>query len=51
MKRKNYIDEDENLEENEDTGYNPLSRERDPFESDEDYKDRMQDIDDWLENL
>lgn len=47
-KKKNY-DEDDDLEE--DMGYNPLSRERDPFESDEDYKDRMQDMDDWLENL
>lgn len=48
---KKYHDEDEDDALEEDTGYSPLDWERDPFESDEDYKDRMQDMEDWLEYL
>lgn len=44
MKRKYYIDEDNDLEENKDTGYNPLSRERNPSSGDS----LLSDVKEWL---
>lgn len=42
-----FDDEDEY----EDDDYSPTSRDRFPDESDEDYEERMQDLDDWLESF
>ena len=42
-----YLDE---LDDNEDL-FSPTAWERAPFESDEDYLERMQDQEDWLESF
>lgn len=41
---------DENQEDlEEEDPYSPTSWDKDPYESDEDYQDRIQDQEDWLE--
>ena len=35
----------------EDEEFSPTSWDRDPYESDEDYEERMQDQEDWLESF
>lgn len=44
-------DEDESEYASDEEAWNEMCPERGPYESDEDYRDRMQDLEDYAENL
>lgn len=47
-RRKNHSDEEDWDEED---PWSEMSRERSPYESDDDYEDRQQDLNDWAESF